>query len=58
MYVSNPGADALTAAVHPAKGDWLYYVNDDAAGHLYFTSSESDFSKAVAKCKAHNWGCG
>ena len=56
--ISNPGADALTGAVHPAKGDWLYYVNDDAAGHLYFTASESDFTKAVEKCKAHNWGCG
>lgn len=56
--ISNPGADALSAAVHPAQGNWMYYVNMDAAGHLFFTSSESAFSQAVTKCRAHHWGCG
>ena len=56
--ISNPGAPALDAAVHPASGDWLYYVNDDAAGHLFFTNDEAAFARAVAKCRAHNWGCG
>jgi len=56
--ISNPGADALAAAVHPAQGAWMYYVNQDAAGHLFFTSSESAFSQAVEKCRSHHWGCG
>jgi UPF0755 protein len=56
--ISNPGAQALNAAVHPAKGNWLFYVNSDAAGHLYFTADENDFAAAVTKCRDHNWGCG
>lgn len=56
--ISNPGADAMRAAVHPAKGDWTFYVNGDAAGHLYFTASESDFAKAAQKCRDRDWGCG
>lgn len=56
--ISNPGSAAMTAAVHPAKGDWMFYVNSDAAGHLFFTNSESAFVKAAAKCRDHNWGCG
>lgn len=56
--ISNPGAEALDAAVHPAAGDWMYYVNSDAAGHLFFTDSEAEFARAVEKCRANNWGCG
>jgi UPF0755 protein len=56
--ISNPGTDAMAAAAHPTAGDWLYYVNADAAGHLFFTNSETAFAKAAATCRAHNWGCG
>ena len=56
--ISNPGADAMSAAAAPAAGDWLYYVNADAAGHLFFTNSEAAFAKAAATCRANNWGCG
>ena len=56
--ISNPGADAMDAAANPASGNWLYYVNSDAAGHLFFTNSATAFAKAAATCKAHNWGCG
>jgi UPF0755 protein len=55
--VSNPGAASLQAAVHPAAGDWLYYVVADAAGHHIFTDDEKAWSAAVAKCKANGWGC-
>jgi UPF0755 protein len=55
--ISNPGADAMTGAVHPAAGNWLYYVNGDAEGHLYFTNSETAFQNAVARCQQNNWGC-
>jgi UPF0755 protein len=56
--IGNPGSDAMAGAAAPDKGDWLFYVNKDAAGHLFFTSSEAAFERAVEKCRAHNWGCG
>ena len=43
---------------HPAAGNWLYFVNGDAAGHLFFTNSEKAFTAAVAKCVQNHWGCG
>lgn len=56
--ISSPGAEALDAAVHPAAGDWLYYVNGDKNGKLFFTNSAAQFQQAVEKCRANNWGCG
>jgi UPF0755 protein len=55
--IDSPGATALNAAVHPAAGPWTFYVNRDAAGHLFFTSSEQAFAKAAARCRAQHW-CG
>jgi UPF0755 protein len=56
--ISSPGDQALAAAVTPAAGNWLYYVNSDAQGDLFFTNDESAFEQAVAKCRANHWGCG
>jgi UPF0755 protein len=56
--IANPGDAAMKAAVHPVSGNWLYYVNSDAKGDLFFTNSESQFEAAAAKCRANNWGCG
>jgi UPF0755 protein len=56
--IGNPGAEAMDGAAHPAAGNWLYYVNADAEGHLFFTNSEAEFAKAAAKCKQNHWGCG
>jgi len=55
--IGNPGAAAMTGAVQPAAGNWLYYVNGDKAGHLAFFHDEQSFAKAVEKCHANNWGC-
>lgn len=55
--IGNPGRAALTAAVGPTAGNWLYYVNGDAQGHLYFTSSAADFERAVQRCRDNHWGC-
>lgn len=55
--IDNPGADAMDGAAHPARGNWMYYVNGDQDGHLFFTSSEKQFERAVARCRAHHWGC-
>ena len=56
--ISNPGSEAMRGTAHPAKGNWLYYVNGDKAGHLYFTNSDTKFAQAVARCRTNNWGCG
>jgi UPF0755 protein len=56
--IDNPGAPALRAAVHPAHGNWLYFVNRDKAGHLIFTHTASAFEKARQRCARNNWGCG
>ncbi|TAM84048.1 MAG: endolytic transglycosylase MltG [Jatrophihabitans sp.] len=56
--ISNPGPEALQAAVNPAAGGWMYYVNSDAEGHLFFTNDENAFAAAAAACRANNWGCG
>ena len=56
--IDNPGAAAMNGAAHPAAGDWTYYVNGDAAGHLFFTNSETAFQKAVQTCQTNHWGCG
>lgn len=55
--ISNPGADAMAAAVAPAKGAWLYYVNGSDDGHLTFANTEDEFNVAVQKCRDNNWGC-
>lgn len=55
--ISNPGQQSLTAAVTPAAGNWLYYVNADAAGHLFFTNDPKQFEAAAQRCRAHHWGC-
>jgi UPF0755 protein len=56
--IDNPGAAAMAAAVAPANGNWIYFVNKDAAGHLFFTNSEKAFTAAVTKCVKNHWGCG
>ncbi len=56
--IDNPGDSSLKAAVQPAAGSWMYYVNGDAAGHLSFFTDENAFTQAVATCKANGWGCG
>lgn len=56
--IDNPGAAAMAAAVAPASGNWIYFVNKDAQGHLFFTNSEKAFNAAVAKCVKNHWGCG
>ncbi len=41
--IGNPGIDAIKAALHPASGDWLYFITDTRPKHppykTYFTNS-------------------
>jgi UPF0755 protein len=55
--IGSPGETSMQAAVNPAVGDWLFYVNDDAAGHLGFYDNQDDFTKAQQTCHDNNWGC-
>ena len=54
--IDNPGGAAMAAAVAPSSGNWLYFVNKDAAGHLFFTNSEKAWSTAVTKCSQEPLG--
>jgi len=40
--IGNPGADAITAALKPADGDWLYFITV-APGDTRFTRSHDEF---------------
>lgn len=44
--INSPGEDAMKAALHPADGDWLYYVtvNPDT-GETKFTADYDEFLK-------------
>lgn len=61
--ISNPGADAIAAALHPAAGNWLYFVTVNLnTGDTVFSSTYADHEKAIAQwqswCKANpNAGC-
>ena len=54
------GCLAVTTSVFAGRqaGNWLYYVNADAAGHLFFTNDANAFAAAAAVCHTQNWGCG
>ncbi|NRQ32068.1 endolytic transglycosylase MltG [Nonomuraea sp. NN258] len=42
--IGNPGEKALLAALHPAKGDWHWFVTTDPAHRITkFTNKESEF---------------
>jgi UPF0755 protein len=42
--ISNPGEKALIAALHPATGDWRWFVTTDPAHRITkFTDKESEF---------------
>jgi len=45
--ISNPGAQALEAAAHPATTDYLYYVLTGKDGSQTFTNNYPDFLEAV-----------
>lgn len=61
--IAAPGREALAAALHPADGDWLYYVRDPdesrtpPGGH-FFTASFREFNEVKAECEEAGLGCG
>jgi UPF0755 protein len=47
--ISNPGAAALTAALHPTQAGYLYFVLIDKLGHEAFTASYDEFLRLKAQ---------
>jgi UPF0755 protein len=48
--IDNPGAAAIEAVLHPASGNWLYFVTvDPKTGLTKFTSSEAQFEQYRAE---------
>jgi UPF0755 protein len=48
--ISNPGDTAIDAAMHPADGDWLYFVTVNLdTGETVFTNNLTDHNRAVAQ---------
>ncbi|TQJ32178.1 endolytic transglycosylase MltG [Microbacterium sp. SLBN-146] len=46
--ISNPGDTAISAAMNPAEGDWLYFVTVNLdTGETVFTSNLADHNRAV-----------
>jgi uncharacterized YceG family protein len=45
--IDSPGNEAIAAALHPAKGDWLYFVTVKP-GDTRFTASAAEHAKNVA----------
>ena len=56
--IAAPGRASIEAALHPADGDWIYYVLEDEAGHHFFTASNSEFINAKQRCHDAGLGCG
>ncbi|MBI1377151.1 MAG: endolytic transglycosylase MltG [Frankiales bacterium] len=52
--ISAPGDDALHAALHPAKGSWLYFVATDPANHVTeFATTYDQFLALKRKYQAN-----
>ncbi|HET6997844.1 MAG TPA: endolytic transglycosylase MltG, partial [Solirubrobacterales bacterium] len=51
--INSPGIDAIEAAAHPAKTDYLYYVNEPGTcGKLAFSKNNAEFEADVARYNA------
>ena len=56
--IDSPGAAAIEAVLHPASGNWLYFVTvNPKTGLTLFTASESQFAQYRAELE-HNLGQG
>jgi UPF0755 protein len=51
--IGNPGIDAIEAAAHPAKSNYLFYVvKAGGDGHHCFAATEAEFNQLVAAYQA------
>jgi UPF0755 protein len=49
--IASPGEVALTAALHPSHGPYLYFVTIDKAGHAAFATTLDEFNRLVAESR-------
>lgn len=49
--IGSPGEATIKAALHPAKGPWLYFVPDFKNGTTHFSSTLAEHEKWVRKAK-------
>lgn len=54
--ISLPSEQSLDAAIHPAEGDWIYYVlkTQSPRAHV-FTASYKEFQKAKEECQKNGF---
>jgi UPF0755 protein len=53
--IDSPGQQAINAALHPAKGNWLYYVTTNLkTGETKFTNSYQEFLQFKRELKANS----
>ncbi len=51
--INSPGLEAIEAAAHPARSDYLYYVNEPGTcGKLAFSKTNAEFEADVARYNA------
>jgi UPF0755 protein len=56
--IDSPGAAAIQAVLHPAAGNWIYFVTvNPKTGETLFTASEAQFEQYRAELE-HNLGQG
>jgi len=49
--IDSPGRAALKAALHPAAGNYVFFITIDKQGHSLFTASYPQFLAAKAKAQ-------
>lgn len=55
--ISNPGDDAIQAAVNPPEGDWRYFITTDLeTGYTEFATTEDQFWEIYERYMANNGG--
>jgi peptidoglycan lytic transglycosylase G len=48
--IDSPGTGAINAALHPAQGNWMYFVTTDpSTGHTEYGVTDADFARLKAK---------
>jgi UPF0755 protein len=50
--INSPGQAAIEAALHPADGDWLYFVLCEEDGSQCFSDNNNDFNRDVKDAQA------
>jgi UPF0755 protein len=47
--IGNPGTAAITAALHPTKSPYLYYISDPTTGKIYYAATLAEQNANIKK---------